>query len=674
MRNLPELYRSRDIDNPSGDLKELLMPTLRELAGTFDYDRVLVAQVDRDQCVLRGTVGINVSDELFDALASRLDERGPVVQALLEARAICVNDPLHDPRVPENVRRSYVELGLHSLAAIPLSPVSCVLVVSRGRPVTEADINELLPYAEWLVAILAEPVGATGYREASEKRAAQNDWLWRMLNATQDPIILTDEQNNVLMANLPAERLLKASPEDSPGKRRAIELNNFFVSAGLSSVTLDPREGPGRELTLVDPIEGAELLFEVISAPAVNAHTGERGPVSVLKDVTDLRHAEDELRRSLEELRTAEEDARSERDWLNLILESVADPIVVTDPAGQIIRLNQPAERLLHGHDDDQWDQISTVYLTNEAKIGSFLLQLQLESAWVRRGELELVDPDSREPMTMGVTATVVCDELGQVTAIVLVLHDLTKARELERRTLEHQLFESEKLAAIGRMAAAVAHEVNNPLESITNALYLALSELPQGHMNRKYLEIASKETQRVSGIIRQMLGFYRPAASQAPTDVNALLEESITLLERHLRQFDIIVERELEAGLPLVLASSEQLEQVFLNLFLNAKEAMPGGGTLSISTRLARETDREFLAGRYILVHVRDTGLGIPPAHLPHIFDPFYSTKRESNGTGLGLWVSLGIVQNHGGQIKVFSRPGRGTTFTVALPPEGTQ
>src|SRR5439155_2371171 len=251
------------------------------------------------------------------------------------------------------------------------------------------------------------------------------------------------------------------------------------------------------------------------------------------------------------------------------------------------------------------------------------------------------------------------------------VLHDLTKIRELERRTVEQQLFESEKLAAVGRLAATVAHEINNPLEAIKNALYLVVSSTPPEDPNARFLEIARKETERVSGIIQQMLGFYRPAVIQTPTNVNVIIEEALGLLERELRRHQVVTRLHLSPLLPTVLAHPDQLKQVFLNLFLNAQQAMPNGGTLEISTRVSQERDSEFLAGRYVLIQVQDEGSGIPEEHIARIFEPFYSTKVEMKGTGLGLWVSQGIVQSHGGQITVRSRPGHGTTFTIALPPE---
>lgn len=672
VRDLLDLYERSETVSRLAELQELVQPILEDLAAALGCERAFVALVNAEPGVIEGTVGINPPDSLVDIVGAGLEEQGPIVQSLRQGKPMRVDNALRDSRVPENERAYFARLDMIAFAMVPLPPASSVLVVSKGRPISEAEINELLPYAARLVAQLAARGEAQRQRESGEQHAVEKEWLYWMLNAVQDPIVLTDEQNNVVNYNIHAERLLITRPDDSEGKRYAIGLNNFLLSATLSSFALDQGAAPGRELSLVDPIEGGELLFEAICQPATNLRTGERGLVAVLKDVTDLRRADDELRRSLDELQRAGEGARLERDRLNLILGNVADPIVVTDQAGKIVLMNQPAERLLQSPFGAS-NQRTTVLLANDAKLSSFLSQLGLEAAAAKQGELQLVDPDSEESLTMSVTATEVRDELGQVTAVVSVLHDLTKIRELERRTVQQQLFESEKLAAVGRLAAAVAHEINNPLEAIKNSLYLLVSRSPEDDPNRKFLEIASKETERVSGIIRQMLGFYRPAAVKTPADVNQAIQEAITLLERHLRQHRVALRLDFDPRLPAVPASPDQLKQVFLNLILNAQDAMPDGGTLSVSTRMARESDTEFvLSGRWVLVQFRDTGVGIPEENLRQIFEPFFSTKNEKKGTGLGLWVSLGIIQQHGGQMKVRSRPGRGTTFTIALPTEG--
>ncbi len=673
VQNLLQLYERGEQSRRLAELYDLVQPLLEEIAETLGYNRAFVVPIDAEHSAIEGGIGVNLPDALLDHLAQQPpDAPGPLIKALHDGRPMRVDAVLRDDRVPENLRGPIADAGLSSFAAVPLTAVSCVLVVSKDEPVSEEDINNLLVYAGRMIAALAAQREARRAWQWGEQHANLEQWLWWAINAVPDPIVVNDEQNEVILLNSQAERLLKAGPDDSPGKRRAIELNNFLFSATVSGQTLDQGATLGRELTLVDPIEGDEILFEMITNSATNLRTGERGSVSVLKNVTDLRRAADEATRMLSELRNAGEQASQERDRLNLILENVANPIVVTDAAGQIILMNQPAERLLQPNDPLPTSRSATSYRAN-TKLSSFLSQLGLDASQVRRGEIELTDPETGEQLTMSVTATEVRDAHGTVTAVVAVLQDLTQIRELERRTLQQQLFESEKLAALGRLAATVAHEINNPLEAILNSLYLIVSHTPADDPNRRFLEIASHEAKRVSEIIRQMLGFYRTGGALVSVDVNEILDETISLLERQIRGHHIKLELGLERDLPRAMASPDQLRQVFMNLILNAQEAMPNGGTLSVTTRVSRGSDGDFPPARHVLIQIRDSGVGIAEEHLPHIFEPFYSTKREARGTGLGLWVSMGIIQNFGGQLRVRSRVGSGTTFTVALLPGTT-
>lgn len=671
MNDLLKLYQSSEAANRLAELHELTESTLADLTRTLGYERAFFVLMDRETAAVRGAVGVNVPDSLVSLPDLWQDARsGPLAQSLQSGRPVRIDDALRDPRVPESMRALYSAFGMLSFAVIPLVPASGVLVVAKHRPIGEEEIGPILPYAGRIVAAVVERDEVRRLTQTGEEHAIQADWLWWMLNAVPDPILLTDPENRVVLHNVHAERLFFAGPDASEGKRRAIQLNNSLLSVALGGYAVDQGAALGRELTLVDPIEGTELSFEVICQQATNLRNGEQGLISVLKDVTDLRYADQQIRRSLDNLQRTGEEARRERDRINLILENVADPIVVTGAEGEISLMNQPAGRLLSSRDGGRIGRDSTIALANEAKLSLFLSQFGLEPASRRSGEIQLVDPETEQPLVLNVTATEVVDELGHIRAVVSVMHDLTALRELERRRVEQQLFDSEKLAAVGRLAATVAHEINNPLEAIKNALYLLVSRTDQADPNRRFLEIASRETARVSMIIRQMLGFYRTAASTAPTDVNAVIDEAIALLERQMRQRAVTIEADLDRRLPLLSASGDQLKQVFLNLFLNAQEAMPEGGTIKVRTRIPHKSDAEFvLAGRHVLIQVEDSGSGISEEHLRHIFEPFFSTKREAKGTGLGLWVSQGIVQQHGGQMKVRSRPGRGTTFTVALP-----
>ena len=260
----------------------------------------------------------------------------------------------------------------------------------------------------------------------------------------------------------------------------------------------------------------------------------------------------------------------------------------------------------------------------------------------------------------MEITAREVLDPTGQVTAVVSILHDLTEIRELERRRLEQQLFESEKLAAVGRLAASIAHEVNNPLEAIKNALYL-MQTGSDFEQNSRFLEIARKETERVSHIIRQMLGFARRPGEVDWVEVNQLLEETFVLLEKKMKQQRIKFTTHLDPALPRIRARADQLRQVFLNLILNAQQAISGEGEIRISTSRYEQALQPS-----ILVQLSDSGVGIPEEDLARIFDPFFSTGKK--GTGLGLWVTQDIVRQHGGRIEVSSNIGRGTVFSIVL------
>ncbi len=230
-------------------------------------------------------------------------------------------------------------------------------------------------------------------------------------------------------------------------------------------------------------------------------------------------------------------------------------------------------------------------------------------------------------------------------------------AGELERS--QTQLIQAEKLAATGRLAASIAHEINNPLQAIHNCLYLVLKRPLTDEKKQHYLSLAQEETERLITLVQRTLEFYRPSKGRSiTTDVNHLIENVLALSNKQLEHGRIQVRTQLQTDLPPILGVPDQLTQVLLNLVINAIEAMPEGGELSLTSAAAE-------GWLYITVH--DTGPGISPDEAAKIFEPFYTTK--ANGTGLGLAVSYGIIERHGGRITVKGSPNAGTTFTIALP-----
>ena len=680
---------------PLRDPRETLEPLLDELMRSLGFERAAVLLYDEDRAALAGSFGIGVPDaiarELVIPLALADDPIVAVLRGGLPAR---IRDATTDERISPAIRNTLAQARLGPIVAAPLRSTTeggqvrpdgkgtatagwehrgewaGVVLLSRRSGVTQSDVDALVPFARQAEEALSQQRDVDLLRDTSEAHAIEKEWLWWMVNGVGDAVLVTDSNNDMVLQNRRAELLFRAGDEDSAGKRRAVWMNNFLFTAALSTWNLE-RIGAttSREVTLVDPIEGEELIYEVITTPATNFRVGMRGTVSVLKNVTDIRHIGEELARGRQRLQSAEEEIRIERDRLDLVLRNVPNPIIVVDNDNHIMSMNPAAERLFKPA--SATSRAAHTALANDARFTSFLAGLRLDPAMSKRGEIGLTDPGTDDRLEMEVSATEIKDGRGAVIAIVSVMQDIGRLRELERRRLEQVLFDSEKLAATGRLAASIAHEINNPLEAVQNALYLLQKELGADANNRQYLDIASRETQRMSRILRQMLGFYRQQEVMGEIDLNALVEEAGALVAKRLRERGVQIATQLDPALPRIRAAADQLKQVLLNLLLNAADSMPRGGTITVATQAGAGAETELFGRDAVQVQVRDTGDGIPDELIAQIFEPFFSTK-PGKGTGLGLWVSQGIVQSHGGTMRVRSRLGRGTTFMITLPVQG--
>lgn len=242
---------------------------------------------------------------------------------------------------------------------------------------------------------------------------------------------------------------------------------------------------------------------------------------------------------------------------------------------------------------------------------------------------------------------------------------DELKSRIEAQRSAESRLIQAAKLAAVGEMAAGVAHELNNPLTTVTGFAELALQNLPADSDLRSDLQMVLHEAIRARDVVRRLLDFARQAEStRARADLNEVIEDVVELTRHLLKTSGVQLISNLAPELPWASIDRNQMKQVFLNLFHNALQAMPSGGVLKIRTRKIVEDGRE-----WAIASVRDSGDGISPEHRERVFEPFFTTKSDQGGTGLGLSVTYGIVTDHGGRIEVESQPGEGSTFTVWLP-----
>jgi signal transduction histidine kinase len=239
------------------------------------------------------------------------------------------------------------------------------------------------------------------------------------------------------------------------------------------------------------------------------------------------------------------------------------------------------------------------------------------------------------------------------------------RARMEAQRSAENRLIQAAKLAAVGEMAAGIAHELNNPLTSVTGFAELVLEDMPEGSESRKDLETVMREALRARDVVRRLLDFARQGEStRSRASLNEVIEDIVALSRHLIHTSGIELKLKLEDGLPWILVDANQIKQVLINLVHNALQAMPDGGEMTIRTSTAARNNRD-----WVIVSVQDTGVGIPSIDQTRIFEPFYTTKGNHGGTGLGLSVTYGIVTDHGGQIEVESQPGAGAKFTVWLP-----
>jgi PAS domain S-box-containing protein len=348
-----------------------------------------------------------------------------------------------------------------------------------------------------------------------------------------------------------------------------------------------------------------------------------------------------------ERLLASELQAHQAREYLQRILDTASDIIFIADKDGRITYANQSVGDL--GYKPQELKGRMLPALFSDPQRAKSLLSL--EERFSEELEAAAKDGSARHILV----STTPLPESGE---ILVSLRDIT-----QRRALERQLMHAEKLASVGILAAGVAHEIGNPLSAISGYAQLMDTDEIKSEERREFAGAIASQAERINKIIRDLLDYSRPSPFKGQaTAVNQAIEAVLNMFftEKRLASYKLAIDRDLSRELPPVLIDRDQLQQVVLNIVMNAAQAMEKGGRLAISTR---EKDG------FIRIAFADTGPGIPKEYLPLIFDPFYTTKPVGQGTGLGLSICDRIISQAGGRIEVKSRPGKGTTFTVLLP-----
>jgi PAS domain S-box-containing protein len=547
-------------------------------------------------------------------------------------------------------------------------------------------------------------------RDVTDRKRAEARFH-SLCESAPDAVVITDGGGRILLVNAQTERLFGYDRADLVGQPVEILVpeRHRAAHAGHRGTFFDqPASRPmGAGLDLSGRRkDGSEFRVEISLSPVAT----EDGllVISAIRDVTDrvrlaeelrahrdhleelvqqrtveLREANAELRREVAERARAEAQlreqatllARERREILalNLNLEakerfvrgvvaSLRDGLAILDLERRVVGWNEALSVHTGIPLDEIRGQLFFDAFPNFRKEG---LEPYLDGLYEGREEafsLERFQHVSRVtgPMVVDLKGSVIHGPGGRIEGVVLHMENLT-----ERVRLEESVQEAEKLAAVGTLAAGIAHEINNPIGIMTSRIELMLEEADESGLPpavRDDLAVLQRNAQRVGRITQALLSFARRGpGGKGPVALGAVVEETLLLFEKHAAKAGVTIHRELAPGLPLVEGNSNELQQVVLNLLNNAREALGGHGEIRIETALARHRPG------WVQLRVTDTGPGIPPEARDRIFLPFFTTKPE--GTGLGLAISHRIISEHRGEIEVTSAPGAGTTFTVLLP-----
>ena len=562
------------------------------------------------------------------------------------------------------------------------------------------------PEAKWAAELLGQKIArlraTAAILESEHRLQRERELLLNIINASPDPILLTEPEGRMIISNARADALFSTKEGESEGRHRAVALNNMLFSAALSQQAIESG-ATRRELLLVSPSEGSDLLFELLSSVVQHPREGTC-VVSILRNVTDLRAATEQIEENYRRLKVAEADVRAERDRLDLIIDSVADPILVTDPSGKILLMNSPAERLFTAPESDETAEAERAVRSNDAHFSSFVSNLFLTGKGLRwRGEISLIDPSTLQALPVEAVAGKVLSEHGEVTAVVTILHDRTEALEkarlyeqvkaaseqleekvreatgeLVRRNelLQRQHFELEQASQLkSQFLANMSHEFRTPLNAIlgyTSMLLQGVSGDMSPPQKNKMLRVDSNARHLLS-IINDILDISRIEAGKMPlhleeVEMAALVGELLAEVEPLIQKARLQVLTDLQPGLQPAWSDRQKVKQIVLNLLTNAIKFTPLG---HVKVIVRGDEER-----REVRIAVEDTGIGIAPQDHDRVFEDFRqadnSVTREYGGAGLGLAICRRLAKMLDGRIELVSNVGAGSSFTLVIPRRG--
>jgi PAS domain S-box-containing protein len=475
--------------------------------------------------------------------------------------------------------------------------------------------------------------------------------LLEILDLGQEGILLLNDREEVLFANKVLGQFFQTTEKTMVG-RNFSEYLDTEEAALLHSLHKATVEEPGDRMqtACIDRRDRGQRIEVLYGRPK-----GKNKPTFYyFRDITKRANAEQKL--------------IERNSFLNGLIESSVDGIIAADMTGKIILFNKGAQNLLGYTEAEARNEVHTTRLYTEGTAHEILRRMRSDEyggpgKCIKHRVIGLSNEGDEVPISL--SGGIIYSGDAKEVASFGIFTDLRQVEQMQKRLNDKQmqLIQSEKMASLGRLAAGVAHEINNPLSGVLIFANLVLEDLPEDSDQRQDLERVISETTRCKTIVRELLDFARQDDTTCEMlDINHVIKESIHLVRNQSVFLNVEIVLDLEPNLPVVSVSTTRLNQVFLNLYLNAAEAMDGAGTLTVRTSAIAD-------GKSVQVEFCDTGHGIPMDIQTNIFEPFFTTKEVGKGTGLGLSVSYGIIQDCGGTINVWSEQGKGATFVVALP-----
>ncbi len=502
-------------------------------------------------------------------------------------------------------------------------------------------------------------------RSAVRAQMAEAERLTAILEAAPNLVLTMAPDGQLTYLNDAGRRLLGWPPEVVIQSKRFADLHPLEMLDQMWKTALPQavQRGYWQGETRLRAADGCDIPVQ----QALMAHYDASGQVEyfscIIRDLTEAKRTEAALRAS--------------EEYLAVTLDSIGDAVISTDAQGCIKRFNRVAQELtgcpqMEAQDKPLKDTLVFLHPETRAPVESLVDQVQRAGQAITTAQpVLLVARDGSERLIASSAAPIREEQQAAALGVVLVFRDVTRQQQVES-----QLLQSQKMESIGALAGGVAHDFNNMLGGITSAAELLGMELAEQAEARQYVDLILRTTGRAAELTRKLLAFSRKGKVVAvPLDLHHCIGDACALLERSIdRRIKLV--RELQAQFTTVLGDASQLQNIVLNLGLNARDAMPDGGTLTISTRNT-QLDQTYCGaspfkiqpGLYLEISVRDTGIGMAPEVQRRLFEPFFTTKPTGRGTGLGLAAVYGAVRDHNGAITVYSEPGHGAVFHVYFP-----